>query len=279
MLFGGTPIKSNGRFEIDFDLTRKSGFKYVDVQNLINRDSPVYNLSDDEFKKYFVELKAELEKNELIPYQLHSLWEFLKNDNDKEENWGTLLPYFKKAIIAANILGVKYVVLHHRFPYMYEESNLTKKYGEDLNIRFLKELLPCAIENNVILCLENLPFGASYCHVDGTLNIINKINSKNLEMCLDTGHLNSIEENRDIYKHILKIGKHLKCLHVHDNPGDIDRHLLPGEGNINWNNFAKGLLKIGFDGCVSLECCSSKKNSKAMCEENNKTIDFLKALF
>ena len=49
------------------------------------------------------------------------------------------------------------------------------------------------------------------------------------------------------------LGDELRVLHVHDNRGDGDLHLLPYFGEINWQDFADALKETGFDGVFSYE--------------------------
>jgi sugar phosphate isomerase/epimerase len=45
----------------------------------------------------------------------------------------------------------------------------------------------------------------------------------------------------------------VQALHVHDNFGATDNHLLPGHGKLKWNEITKALAEIGYDGCFTLE--------------------------
>ncbi|MCK5585855.1 sugar phosphate isomerase/epimerase, partial [Candidatus Bipolaricaulota bacterium] len=42
-------------------------------------------------------------------------------------------------------------------------------------------------------------------------------------------------------------------LHLHDNHGELDEHLLPGEGNVDWPRVLGVLEDIGFSGTAVLE--------------------------
>ena len=56
------------------------------------------------------------------------------------------------------------------------------------------------------------------------------------------------------------IGKdYLRALHVHDNDGKADRHMLPGEGVIDWEDFARALAEVGCECPVSIETSVSGK--------------------
>lgn len=54
-------------------------------------------------------------------------------------------------------------------------------------------------------------------------------------MCFDTGHANLFHD--DIAADVRLLDKDLACLHVHDNKGNWDQHLIPYQGNIKWDEF------------------------------------------
>lgn len=77
-----------------------------------------------------------------------------------------------------------------------------------------------ADEFGITLCAENLP------HRDN-LNFI--CQNTSMGLCCDIGHYN-IRRSVEIERNIDRI----KYIHLHDNHGKTDSHLLPGEGNINY---------------------------------------------
>lgn len=48
-------------------------------------------------------------------------------------------------------------------------------------------------------------------------------------------------------------GDKLIALHLHDNNGQEDAHVLPFTGNVNWNRIASKLEKINYTGATALE--------------------------
>ena len=84
-----------------------------------------------------------------------------------------------------------------------------------------------------------------------TLEFIRRINSDNFKLCLDTGHELSL--GLSPAEAVRLAGKDLQVLHVHDNDGNRDRHLIPGMGVADWMDFYKALNEVGFDGVFSLE--------------------------
>jgi len=48
-------------------------------------------------------------------------------------------------------------------------------------------------------------------------------------------------------------------VHIHDNMGREDEHLIPGDGIVDWEDFAVALREIGYDKVVSLETSAKHK--------------------
>jgi sugar phosphate isomerase/epimerase len=69
-------------------------------------------------------------------------------------------------------------------------------------------------------------------------------------MCLDTGHAHL---GRFIKPFIDLAGDRLMHVHVHDNRGTRDDHLIPGEGHVDWCELFDGLRRVGYGGALILE--------------------------
>lgn len=78
-------------------------------------------------------------------------------------------------------------------------------------------------------------------------------------ICYDTGHENIKCGGFDILK---KYSHRLNSLHVHDNRGDKDLHMLPYEGNINWNQFRDILKDLGSGPDICIEAHPSGSEFK-----------------
>ena len=82
--------------------------------------------------------------------------------------------------------------------------------------------------------------------------IITNINRDNVGVCLDIGHSHAHFDddfNFELFK------DKIFAIHVHDNDGTADQHLIPGDGNINWNYYIEGLKKANYKAPVSIESC------------------------
>lgn len=70
-------------------------------------------------------------------------------------------------------------------------------------------------------------------------------------ICWDFGHAHLARVEQPAA--LRKIGKRLKCVHVDDNLGSFDDHLLPFFGGVQWQDIIPVLAEIGYTGECSLE--------------------------
>jgi protein FrlC len=83
------------------------------------------------------------------------------------------------------------------------------------------------------------------------LRMIDEIGSERLGILLDTGHANVNGEDLAAAVRSLKdVPLHI---HIDDNYGDSDAHLIPGEGDIDFGPFVEALKEIDYQGFVSGE--------------------------
>ena len=81
---------------------------------------------------------------------------------------------------------------------------------------------------------------------------IDYFKSENLGITLDTGHLNI--NDKDQVGFIRRAGKNIKALHLADNEGQADQHLMPyGKGTVNFVDVVREMKKLGYDGLYNLE--------------------------
>ena len=82
--------------------------------------------------------------------------------------------------------------------------------------------------------------------------IVDNINGDNVGVCYDSGHCHCFYENDFNWD---KIKGKILAVHLHDNDGTDDQHLLPEDGNIDWAELGKKLDEAGYNGPVTLESC------------------------
>ncbi|HMK29999.1 MAG TPA: sugar phosphate isomerase/epimerase family protein [Terriglobales bacterium] len=116
--------------------------------------------------------------------------------------------------------------------------------GEDFTDKKLDGAMTCvehlrafAKPLGVSILLENIPNDMST--PEKLLEFLNVTHFPDVGVCFDFGHahlMSSVEEAFGLLR------KHIRSTHVHDNKKDVDSHLWPGQGNIDWKQ-AMELLK------------------------------------
>lgn len=119
----------------------------------------------------------------------------------------------------------------------------------DMRVRALTELTDFIAGTDMAVCMENI---GTCPQVGDLLALIDAVDSPNLGICLDTGHLHIVQGDQKDF--ILQAGKRLRALHIADNQGETDQHMMPfGRGSVNWAEVMDGLRRIGYNGLFNLE--------------------------
>jgi len=112
-------------------------------------------------------------------------------------------------------------------------ENANRKKHLTASVESLKEICEFASEFNTEICLENTLPGHLGCFLDELLEVREKSGFPGLKFCLDTGHYHLAPPQSDL---LSGMAAELRELHIHDNDGDKDSHLVPGRGTINWED-------------------------------------------
>lgn len=107
-----------------------------------------------------------------------------------------------------------------------------------------KRLVDEAEKRDIILALENIS------DVKVLDFLFDNIKSDYLKFCYDNGHENIFSKDAGL---LLKYKDRLAGLHLTDNHGIDDDHLLPFDGNFDWKNFNKTIKDISYQGPLSFE--------------------------
>ena len=84
-----------------------------------------------------------------------------------------------------------------------------------------------------------------------TLRLIEQLGYKNLGVLLDNGHAYVVDESAADAVRLL--GDRLFHVHVDDNDGMRDQHLVPGDGDFDFPPFIEALRAVGYDGYLAAE--------------------------
>lgn len=127
----------------------------------------------------------------------------------------------------------------------------------ELGLVRIRKLLALCDECNTNLCIENL-------YSDKEIPYIFKnLQHPRLKICFDTGHRNFLTPNFDILK---DYGEYVSVLHIHDNHGKTDEHIVCGEGTINWEDFSRSISQFP-NIVLSAEVKSNEQNKETLIQD------------
>lgn len=148
-------------------------------------------------------------------------------------------------------VGVKTCVLHGGGEAMLARGCSLAEVNA-ARVRALSELCRHIDGRDMYICLENMD---NYHKTAAEIRaLIQEVGSPNLAICLDTGHLNLCGGSPAEF--IAQAGNLLKALHIADNEGKTDQHMMPyGRGRVNWGEFLGALsaMKTPYGGLFNFE--------------------------
>ncbi len=207
------------------DAIKEAGFKNVFIQ-WYNKDG--FNPSQEEQLKHIKEKGLNVIFAHLGYKHINDMW--------IEEDTG-LVEYYKHDIKVCADNGIDMVVMHltsHSEAPMYGETGLKR----------IKEIVDYAKSLNVKVAFENTK-------IKGYLDyVLDNIDNDNVGICFDSGHCHAhFNDELDFNK----FKDRIMAVHLHDNDGSEDQHLLPYDGSINWDEYISNLKKANYEGPIVLE--------------------------
>ena len=144
-------------------------------------------------------------------YNIDYIW---KADEKGEE----VLQNYIKNLDECSYYGIPMVILH------LTNSEEQKLYNE-LGLSRLKRLVEYAKKLNIKIAFENTK-------VKGYLEyVLKNITDSNVGICFDVGHYHAHFKDEFDFEFFKD---RIFAIHLHDNNGEKDEHLLPFDGNIDW---------------------------------------------
>lgn len=259
-----------------FRFARECGFESVDynIDTIIRigRDEAGNSYSfmdktDEDLLQYYEPFKAAAEVNNIKISQIHAHYPtYVVGD---EERNAYHIKVMERILFVSRFLECPAVVIH---------PTKTPDRGQEreINLTMCRNMIPAALKYNVMICIENSLKRINKNVVQAIWTDVEEINwyidTLNAEagkevfgFCLDTGHSHIV--GRDVEMLIEDLGSRLKVLHIHDNNGTEDEHLIPytqnpgnkGMGQIGWDGVIKALRKMNYEGALSFECARGVK--------------------
>jgi sugar phosphate isomerase/epimerase len=198
----------------------------------------------------------------LSPGDLDAAASFLRS-NDLEAtihgpfmdlNPGAVDPLVRKATVrrfdqvfdAAAIIKPRVIVFHPGFDkWRYAE---TRNRWLDNSISFWRRFLPRAESIGAVIAIENI-FEEEPSNLK---ELIEAVDSPFFRHCFDAGHWN-LFGTVTMEQWFSEIGRHVAEVHLHDNDGNRDQHLPPGEGIIDFKELFSLLKKYAPHSAYTIE--------------------------
>ena len=155
----------------------------------------------------------------------------------------------KRWIDLYDAIGIKNMVLHMD---VYDMPDATIEAMHDANVEKLRIIADYIAGRDFHICLENL-FRRGADHIEQILSVIDRVGSDRFALTLDTGHLNmaGTDTQRDF---IRKAGDKLRAIHIADNEGAADQHMLPfGRGTVDFAEVVRALREVNYAGPFNFE--------------------------
>lgn len=104
---------------------------------------------------------------------------------------------------------------------------------------FARRLNDIGVRRNVTFLVENVTYVFPLGHNAIALaRHVLAVGSRHVRMCFDSGHAHV---TGDAARNLAACAPAIDYLHIHDNDGLDDKHLMPGHGTLNWSHFAGAL--------------------------------------
>ena len=234
---------------------KAAGFDVLDL-NLCSLDRNEGNvLAGEDWEQQLEEIIAERDRQGVTFYQTHP--PFRRGnietfpDPEREKLYWDMM--FRSLDITARI-GAKWAVMH----VVNDEAdpeNLELQLAK--NHRHYDKIVDYAAKLGIGIAFENMVQAKGAVHRFGSLPeemiaLIDSYGRDHVGICWDFGHGNTaIPESHP--EGIRSLGSRLKCVHIDDNMGVLDEHLIPFRGNICWEEVMPVLKEIDFKGVLDLE--------------------------
>ena len=225
----------------------------------------VFDLPLEEFLEKFMPLRLAVAETGVVIGQMHAPFPIWFDGREDVNAYN--VQAVEKCMALCELLGCPALVVH--------PSRRPGRRAEfELNLENYRGLIPVAIRHpDVIICAENIFTHSGQRILEGRLSnpddaceLIDTLNAeaggRHFGFCLDIGH--ACLTGNKIGEFIRQLGDRLTALHIHDNDGLEDLHMVPysylyrdKRHVIDWEDIVRALGDIGFRGALSFEICTA----------------------
>lgn len=251
---GNVIVERTESDEMDISLTleyTESGSLSQRLDAIAGAGIPAVNLGTSQIRQL---LKSEAQETILLRNQIdlrglavdwvHAPFRIPVIYDSSKEIYHVSMGALKHTIDLASELGAATIIVHamnQDFP----PEIATAPYIDQL-IESYEVLVSFARERGVEVAVENIDEPYSFPIIEALFRDLG-----GLRFCFDTGHA---QKYRVWDKYIPAFIGKISALHIHDNHGEEDEHLIPGEGTIDFADFLNRLVSAGYSGYLGVEC-------------------------
>lgn len=242
------------------DYLAESGFRYIDLSLYGNADMEPFIGSD--WKTYAEEIKAYAAEKGMTFVQAHA---YGTNPFSDQQTYDDVVKKVTRGIEVCQVLGIPNIVIHPG-----DGKEMEKEEFDTRNKEFFGEFIPTLEKTGVNMLIENSSKSLRdrYCMdtAEELKAFIELMDHPQFKVCWDTGHAN-LEGGQ--YEHIVALGDLLAGIHISDNLGEDDNHMMPYQGTVNYDEVLSALVKIGYKGAFTFECDSNLIYGKSWLNSRN----------
>lgn len=182
----------------------------------------------------------------------------------------------KKSIAVTEYMESPHCIIHPPFdPNAF--TMYTREQEWEICRSVYEPLIPYLKKHHVMALLENMfsrgvegeRYAAACTDFQEAARWVDDLNEISGEECFgfnfDSGHCFLARQN--VYRSMIILGKRIKALHLQDNNGHIDDHILPYTGQTPWEMVIQALIDIGYDGDLNYETAKGIDNFPAELED------------
>ena len=226
-------------------LIKAAGFCYADYNFGMDyrHRNGVYS---EHYEAYFDEVNAAMDEIGIRLIQAHSPMGTPLCDPD-----GSFLADTIRCVDACGAWGIPNLVVHSGYTHgldVQQTLEANKAFFAPILARAERYGVNILVENFNKMCVPGLYW------IDNATDLralIDLVDHPLFHAVWDVGHANLQKMPQD--EELRVLGSHVRALHVQDNLGDTDSHLLPFLGTTSMDALMHGLREIGYNGYFTFE--------------------------
>lgn len=257
-------VTTTGVYKVGFDTftaldkLSAAGFRTIDL-SLAYCWTENHEFYGEHWLDWAKRVRAYADEKGLTFYQCHGVGapsQFYHNPDD---------PIYR-VIKTAEVLGIKWIVMHPENVGDKTDPCYYELFAEE-NAKWFSLYRDRCEASGVGMAVENLPWACCN-RARRILDIVERLDSKSVGVCWDTGHANM---NHLPPSEMELLGDKLVTVHIHDSV-DYHDHLIPYHGNYDWTGFIHTLRKMNYKGEFVLEAHHQMLEAEGDEEKQNRLL-------